>query len=186
MILKYSSSFVINKIGNYIYDNKHENKNFFLNELENLFNLDSIFIPLGRTSINSISKSLNFIAYREIPNYRKKMLESNPIPKEHKENFKKWDWNKLIDLLSYPDLDKEKTKPDNNEKHKEGKLFKYLLRFFSHSKGNFAEQKWMYENFIYLKAGKLFIKNTITIPDNLFLVKNPPESQFECTISFMG
>lgn len=24
------------------------------------------------------------------------------------------------------------------------------------------------------------------IPDNLALVKNPPESQFECTISFMG
>jgi hypothetical protein len=28
--------------------------------------------------------------------------------------------------------------------------------------------------------------NTLMIPDNLTLVKNPPESQFECTVSFIG
>lgn len=45
-------------------------------------------------------------------------------------------------------------------------------------RGSFAEQKWSVENLIYIKAGKLLIQNTLMIPDNLALVKNPPESQF--------
>lgn len=65
-----------------------------------------------------------------------------PIPKEHKENFKKWDWNAIIDLLSFPDVEKEGGRPDSSDKYKEFKLFKYLLRFYSYSRGNFAEQKW--------------------------------------------
>ena len=61
-----------------------------------------------------------------------------------------------------------------------------MLRFYSYTRGNFAEQKWNSDNMIYVKAGKLFILNTLLIPDNLALVKNPPELQFECAISFMG
>lgn len=41
-------------------------------------------------------------------------------------------------------------------------------------------------NFTYIKACMLLIRNSITIPENLPLVKNPPESQFECTVSFIG
>jgi hypothetical protein len=33
LILKYSSSFVINKIGNYIYDNQNKHKHMFINEI---------------------------------------------------------------------------------------------------------------------------------------------------------
>jgi hypothetical protein len=97
-----------------------------------------VFISLSRISVLSVSKTLNFLSYQEIPNYRKKLLNLNPIPKEHKENFKKWDWNIIIDLLSFPDVEKEGTKPDNSDKYREYKLFKYLLRFYSHSRGNFA------------------------------------------------
>lgn len=75
-------------------------------------------------------------------------------------------------------MEKEGTKPDSSDKYKEFKLFKYLLRFYSYSRGNFAEQKWCSDNLIYIKAGKLLIQNTLMIPDNLALVKNPPESQF--------
>jgi len=60
------------------------------------------------------------------------------------------------------------------------------LRFFSHTRGSFSELKWVNENFQYAKVGKLFIRTAITIPEMLPLVKNPPESQFECTVSFMG
>lgn len=56
-------------------------KNSFLGEIEYIFNLDSIFMPLGRTSVQAISKNLNFLAYRELPNYRKKLLDMKPIPK---------------------------------------------------------------------------------------------------------
>ncbi len=63
-------------------------------------------MPLSRTSILAISKNLNFLAYREVPNYRRRLLDLRPIPKEHKENFKKWDWNAIIDLLSFPDVEK--------------------------------------------------------------------------------
>jgi|JI10StandDraft_1071094.scaffolds.fasta_scaffold3291373_1 hypothetical protein len=53
-------------------------------------------------------------------------------------------------------------------------------------RGNFAEQKWSVDNLVYIKGGKLLVQNALMIPDNLALVKNPPESQFECTVSFMG
>lgn len=89
-------------------------------------------------------------------------------------------------MLSFPDIEKEGTKPDSSDKFKEFKLFKYLLRFYSLMRGNFAEQKWSVDNLIYIKGGKLLIQNTLMIPDNLTLVKNPPESQFEVSISFMG
>ena len=39
---------------------------------------------------------------------------------------------------------------------------------------------------MYVKIGILLVKNSITIQENLGLVKNPPESQFECTVSFIG
>ena len=42
------------------------------------------------------------------------------------------------------------------------------------------------DNLVYVKAGHLMIENTLAIPDNLQLVRKPPESQFECTISFIG
>jgi len=51
------------------------------NELENLFSLKSIFIPHSRASLNSISKALNFISYKEKKDYRKDLLEKDPIPK---------------------------------------------------------------------------------------------------------
>lgn len=38
-------------------------------------------MPLSRTSILAISKNLNFLAYREVPNYRRKLLDMKPIPK---------------------------------------------------------------------------------------------------------
>lgn len=47
------------------------------------------------------------------------------------------------------------------------------------------EQKWVKDNFIYLRAGKLFLKNVLVIPDNFKLVLTPPESQFAITISFI-
>ena len=65
-------------------------------------------------------------------------------------------------------------------------MYKYLLRFYSPSRGGFYKLEWDTSNFIYIKIGMLLIKNSITIPENLPLVKNPPESQFECTVSFMG
>jgi hypothetical protein len=71
-------------------------------------------------------------------------------------------------------VEKEGGKPDSSDKYKEFKLFKYLLRFYSYTRGNFAEQKWNSENLVYIKAGKLLIQNTLLIPDNLALVKNPP------------
>lgn len=63
-VLKYSSSFIVNKIGNFVFDDHRQLKNSFLGEIEYIFNLDSIFMPLSRTSILSISKNLNFLAYR--------------------------------------------------------------------------------------------------------------------------
>jgi hypothetical protein len=117
-VLKYSSSFIVSKIGNFVFDDHKDFKNSFLGEIEYIFNLDSIFMPLSRTSILSISKNLNFLAYREVPNYRRKLLDMKAIPKEHKENFKKWDWNAIIDLLSFPDVEKEGSKPDSSDKYK--------------------------------------------------------------------
>jgi len=61
-----------------------EGKNYFLSELEYIFNPDTLFVPLKRSSVVSISKNLNFLAYKEIPNYRRKLLDLKPIPKEHK------------------------------------------------------------------------------------------------------
>lgn len=63
-VLKSSSSYVINKIGNYIYDRKEKKNHPMFNELENLFSLKAIFIPHSRASLNSISKALNFISYK--------------------------------------------------------------------------------------------------------------------------
>lgn len=80
-MVKTSSSFVINKIGNYIYDKKEKKNHPMFNELENLFSLRSIFIPYARASLNSISKTLNFVNYKEIDEYRKNLLEKEPIPK---------------------------------------------------------------------------------------------------------
>ncbi len=65
-------------------------------------------------------------------------------------------------------------------------MYKYLLRFYSPSRGNFFKLDWHMSNFTYIKACMLLIRNSITIPENLPLVKNPPESQFECTVSFIG
>jgi hypothetical protein len=83
-VLKHSSSFIVSKIGNFVFDAHKEYRNSFLGEIEYIFNLDSIFMPLSRTSILAISKNLNFLAYREVPNYRRKLLDLRPIPKEHK------------------------------------------------------------------------------------------------------
>lgn len=80
-VLKYSSSFIVSKIGNFVFDDHKDFKNSFLGEIEYIFNLDSIFMPLSRTSILAISKNLNFLAYREVPNYRRKLLDMKPIPK---------------------------------------------------------------------------------------------------------
>jgi hypothetical protein len=80
-VLKYSSSFIVSKIGNFVFDDHKESKYSFLGEIEYIFNLDSIFMPLSRTSILSISKNLNFLAYREVPNYRRKLLDIKAIPK---------------------------------------------------------------------------------------------------------
>jgi hypothetical protein len=63
-VLKYSSSFIVNKIGNFVFDDHTEAKNSFLGELEHIFNLDTIFMPINRLSIMSISKNLNFLAYK--------------------------------------------------------------------------------------------------------------------------
>lgn len=65
-------------------------------------------------------------------------------------------------------------------------MYKYLLRFYSPSRGNFFKLDWHMSNFMYVKIGILLVKNSITIQENLGLVKNPPESQFECTVSFIG
>jgi hypothetical protein len=137
-ILKHASSFIVSKIGNYVFEEIKESRNPFLSEMEYIFNIDALFIPLKRSSVVAVSKNLNFLAYREIPNYRRKLLDLKPIPKEHKESFKRWDWNTIIDLLSFPDIEKEGSKPDSNDKFKEFKLFKYLLRFFSPLRGSFA------------------------------------------------
>lgn len=80
-ILKYSSSFIISKIGNYVFEDVKEVKNSFLSELEYIFNPDSLFVPLNRISIMSVSKNLNYLAYKEIPNYRRRLLDLKPIPK---------------------------------------------------------------------------------------------------------
>ena len=45
---------------------------------------NSLFIPLKRSSIVAVSKNLNFLAYKEIPNYRRKLLDLKPIPKDYK------------------------------------------------------------------------------------------------------
>lgn len=65
-------------------------------------------------------------------------------------------------------------------------MYKYLLRFFSPSRGNFHKLEWSTNNFVYIKVGMLLVKNSITITENLPLIRNPPESQFECTVSFIG
>ena len=98
----------------------------------------------------------------------------------------RWKWNLIEELLLYPDVEKYKEKPDNSERHKEGKMYKYLLRFYSPSKGAFIKHDWNVEYFQYVKVGMLIVKNVITIPENLPLVVKPPESQFECTVSIMG
>ena len=35
-------------------------------------------------SILAVSKNLNYLAYKEIPNYRRRLLDLKPIPKEYK------------------------------------------------------------------------------------------------------
>ena len=80
-VLKHSSSFIVSKIGNFVFDANKEYRNSFLGEIEYIFNLDSIFMPLSRTSILAISKNLNFLAYKEVPNYRRRLLDMRPIPK---------------------------------------------------------------------------------------------------------
>ena len=100
------------------------------------------------------------------------MLESNPIPKQHKENYLKWNWETIENQLAFPDP--EKFKSSANERYRENKLYKYLLRFYSPSRGNFRTLAWTMDNFVYIKCGRLMIKNSITIPENLPLVKNPP------------
>ena len=55
----------MNKIGNYIYDRKLRTNHPLFNYMETLFSLKTIFVPFERTSVNSISKSLNFITYQE-------------------------------------------------------------------------------------------------------------------------
>ena len=82
-LLKHSSSFIVSKIGSYIFEEGKDFASPFLGELENVFHLD-IYTPLNRSSVLSISKNLNFLAYREVPFYRRKLLELRPIPKEHK------------------------------------------------------------------------------------------------------
>lgn len=80
----------------------------------------------------------------------------------------------IEELFAFPDRFKDSSRLDSHEKHKEGKIFKYLLRFFSHTRGSFSELKWSEENFQFIKVGKLFIRTAITIPEMLPLVKNPP------------
>ena len=63
-VLKYSSSFIVNKIGNFVFDDTRDSKKCFLSELEYIFNMDSIYVPLSRTSVLAVSKNLNFLAYR--------------------------------------------------------------------------------------------------------------------------
>jgi hypothetical protein len=43
-------------------------------------------------------------------------------------------------------------------------MYKYLLRFFSPSRGSFYKLDWHMNNFIYVKIGMLLVKNSITIP----------------------
>lgn len=42
-------------------------------------------------------------------------------------------------------------------------MYKYLLRFYSPSRGNFYKLDWHMANFTYIKAGMLLIRNSITI-----------------------
>jgi hypothetical protein len=71
----------MNKIGNYIYDKKSKYDHTLFDYLENLFSLKTIFIPFHRISVNSISKSLNFITYQEKGSYRKNLFDEGPILK---------------------------------------------------------------------------------------------------------
>ena len=161
-LLKSSSLFVISKISNYIYDKKEKDNHPMFNELENLFSLKTIFIPHERASVISIAKTLNFITYQQRANYRKELFELQPIPKEYKEEYRFWKWKIIEDLLSFPDP--EKFKSNSSDRFRENKLYKYLMKFFSPSRGAFSKLDWEKENFKYHKIGLLLVKNTITIP----------------------
>lgn len=63
-----------------------------------------------------------------------------PIPKDVKEDYRFWKWKIIEDLLSFPDP--EKYRNTTNDRFRENKLYRYLLKFYSPSRGAFSSLHW--------------------------------------------
>ncbi len=100
--------------GNYIYEKSNKIKNDELNELEVLFYLNSIYVSSGRSNINAIEKTLHTLTFKENESQRVDLINLNPIQKEWKEDYKKWNWDVIEELFAFPDRFKDISKLDSH------------------------------------------------------------------------
>lgn len=80
---------------------------------------------------------MNLIPDGDTDTKLKCIYETTAILRESKEKYQRWKWEAIEEILKHPYDNKTKNLLET-ENHKENKLIKYLLRFYSPTKRLFS------------------------------------------------